>query len=472
MSQRRFKVIIIGGSVTGLTLAHSLHKIGVDYVVLEKRHTVTPQEGASIGILPNGARILDQLGLYEAIKDEAPPLGATRIHFPDKFVFTSLYPSKILENFGYPIVFLERRQLLRILYDALPDKTKLHVNKTVSTIEHFTKDQVGGARVLTKEGDVYEGDLVVGADGVHSQTRREIWRRITSSKSVAETAASIVKYILIEYSCCFGISKCVTGLTSGEQVMHMENGRTLVVIPSKDKVVFWFLVEKLDRTYRYSEAPRFTADDATALCSQAFTLPIKNGITFEDIWNKRDVVNMLGLEESCLSTWSTGRLVCIGDSIHKMTINLGQGANCAIEDVAVLSNLLRNICEANSGTLPTELEIDLLLRRFKKEHLSRVTQITNMSRLTVRVHARKGLLHRFIGRYVMPYFGEYFEARPFNMLADAAALDFIPLPKSSFPGWEKYSSKSRGNIRLWLLLFILPLLCFGISWVVGIYWKD
>ncbi|KID82770.1 FAD-dependent monooxygenase [Metarhizium guizhouense ARSEF 977] len=471
MSQRQFKVIIIGGSVTGLTLAHSLHKIGIDYVVLEKRDTVTPQEGASIGILPNGARILDQLGLYEAIKDKAPPLGATSIHFPDEFVFTSLYPKKILENFGYPIAFLERRQLLRILYDALPDKTRIHVNKTMSTIEYFTKDEMTGARVLTQEGDVYEGDLIVGADGIHSQTRGEIWRRINSSKSAFETAACIDKCILIEYSCCFGISKCVTGLVSGEQVMHMSNGRTLVVIPSKDEVVFWFLVEKLDRKYTYSEAPRFTIDDATALCSQAFTLPIGNGMKFEDVWNKREIVNMLSLEESCLSTWSTGRLVCIGDSIHKMTVNLGQGANCAIEDVAVLSNLLRNMCQLKSGTRPTEQEIDLLLRKFNKEHLSRVTQITNMSKLTVRVHARKGLLHRFVGRYVMPYFGEYFEARPFNMLADAAALDFIPLPKSSYPGWEKYSSKTRGNSRLWPLMFTLPLLYFGLSWIVGIYWK-
>lgn len=106
--------------------------------------------------------------------------------------------------------------------------------------------------------------------------------------------------------------------------MHMRNGRTLVVIPSKDEVVFWFLVEKLDRKYTYSEAPRFTIDDATALCSQVFTLPIGNGIKFEDVWNKREVVNMLSLEESCLSTWSTGRLVCIGDSIHKVSIPLRQ----------------------------------------------------------------------------------------------------------------------------------------------------
>lgn len=47
-----FKVIIVGGSIAGLTLAHCLSKAGIDYIVLEKRKHIAPQEGASIGILP------------------------------------------------------------------------------------------------------------------------------------------------------------------------------------------------------------------------------------------------------------------------------------------------------------------------------------------------------------------------------------------------------------------------------------
>lgn len=96
-SEGRFKVIIIGGSVTGLTLAHSLHKIGVDYIVLEKRDQVAPQEGAPTGILPNGARILDQLGLYDAIEKSTAPLGVSQIYYPDGFHFTSSYPRKMHE---------------------------------------------------------------------------------------------------------------------------------------------------------------------------------------------------------------------------------------------------------------------------------------------------------------------------------------------------------------------------------------
>jgi len=66
--QRPFKVIIVGGSIAGLVLAHSLHRAGIDYVVLEAGATIDPQVGASIGIFSNGARILDQLGVYDEVE--------------------------------------------------------------------------------------------------------------------------------------------------------------------------------------------------------------------------------------------------------------------------------------------------------------------------------------------------------------------------------------------------------------------
>lgn len=70
---------------------------------------------------------------------------------------------------------------MEILYNTLPDKTKLKVNKTVSNIEQYPEGGKYNARVRTLDGDLYEGDLVVGADGVHSQTRREMWRLSGSS---------------------------------------------------------------------------------------------------------------------------------------------------------------------------------------------------------------------------------------------------------------------------------------------------
>lgn len=63
-----FTVLIVGGSVSGLSLALMLEHFGIDYLLLEAHSTVAPQLGASLGLLPSGLRILDQLGCYEKIR--------------------------------------------------------------------------------------------------------------------------------------------------------------------------------------------------------------------------------------------------------------------------------------------------------------------------------------------------------------------------------------------------------------------
>lgn len=72
--ERKFRVIIVGGSVAGLTLAHCLGKSNIEYAVLESHHDIAPEVGASIGILPNGARILDQLDVFDDILSVCEPL--------------------------------------------------------------------------------------------------------------------------------------------------------------------------------------------------------------------------------------------------------------------------------------------------------------------------------------------------------------------------------------------------------------
>lgn len=77
-----FRVVIGGGSITGLTVANMLQFHGIDFIVLEAYEDIAPQVGASIGILPNGNRIMDQLGLHQKILDLCPPLDS--FHFRDE----------------------------------------------------------------------------------------------------------------------------------------------------------------------------------------------------------------------------------------------------------------------------------------------------------------------------------------------------------------------------------------------------
>lgn len=60
-----FKVIIVGGGLSGLGLAHCLTKAGIDFIVLERSDLLVPKGGASMALWPNNVRLLDQLGLLK-----------------------------------------------------------------------------------------------------------------------------------------------------------------------------------------------------------------------------------------------------------------------------------------------------------------------------------------------------------------------------------------------------------------------
>jgi len=76
VKQDRLRVVIVGGSIAGFTLAHCLHHNNIEFVVLEAGKEIAPQLGASIVVLPNGVRILDQLGIFDEITVVAEPLEA------------------------------------------------------------------------------------------------------------------------------------------------------------------------------------------------------------------------------------------------------------------------------------------------------------------------------------------------------------------------------------------------------------
>jgi FAD dependent monooxygenase len=94
-----FKAIIVGGSVAGLSLAHMFEKADINYILLEARDTISPQLGASIVIMPNGARILDQLGVFEAMRrDFVTKMAKSYTRRSDGRLITSNNWPKIVEE--------------------------------------------------------------------------------------------------------------------------------------------------------------------------------------------------------------------------------------------------------------------------------------------------------------------------------------------------------------------------------------
>lgn len=92
MMKKSFKVLICGAGVSGLSLALMLERLGIDYLVLEAYPEVTASVGAAVVLLPNGLRILDQLGVYDSFKEQYDqrPMAEAKFFSPEGQVLGSL----------------------------------------------------------------------------------------------------------------------------------------------------------------------------------------------------------------------------------------------------------------------------------------------------------------------------------------------------------------------------------------------
>ncbi|KAL4881328.1 hypothetical protein BJY04DRAFT_227936 [Aspergillus karnatakaensis] len=463
--QSSFKVLVIGGSIAGLTLAHCLDRLNVDYTVLEKREEIAPQEGASIGILPHGGRILDQLGLFNEVARDAEPLVRSHVAFPDGFVFTDKLPGVVSERFGLPLIFLERQRLLEILYQSLPDSSRILVGKSVVSVDQERGGN--GVSVQTQDGSTYNGNLVVGADGVHSLVRREMWRH-AEAESPGLITAEEKDGLKVNYITIFGISTSISALQPGEQTASLHPGRSYLAFPDKGKEsrVFWFLQVKLDREYAYSSTPRWSSADMEKTAERFADDHIWAGVRFGDLWKRRVGAGITNLEEHVFETWVLGRIVCIGDSMHKLAPNTGQGGNSAIEDAAALANALKKALDTTSSNFsisPPNTILQPLLRSFNETRLSRMQSISKSARLVLRLHARETLLLRLLGRYILPYSGNLTADLYSKVVASGEELTFLaPSAQARVgAGWEEFHGKKGGLSRYLGLTIVVGVVVLG-----------
>ncbi|KJZ80337.1 hypothetical protein HIM_00187 [Hirsutella minnesotensis 3608] len=312
------KVIIVGGSIAGLSLAHCLEKAKIEYILLEQKDDLCPQEGASIGVMPNGGRILEQLGLYDRVEELIEPLTTAHVIYPDGFHYTSQYPALLQQRFGYPLAFLDRQKLLEILADAPTRSGRVRLGCKIVDVESDSK----GVSVKTADGQLYHGDLVIGADGIHSRVRAQMWRLASESQGKAKFKDEY-NDMTISYSCIFGISSPIEKLEPGTQLTCYNDGYSILTVVGQNGRVFWFLFLKLEETHIYrgsrNDAWRFTSADAEAHCQRLAQEPVWNDVTFGQVWSRCEVYQMTALEEGLFSQWHWDKIVCIGDSMHKVS---------------------------------------------------------------------------------------------------------------------------------------------------------
>ncbi|PVH78444.1 FAD/NAD(P)-binding domain-containing protein [Cadophora sp. DSE1049] len=424
-STTKFKAIIVGGSVAGLTLAHTFERAKIDYVLLEARDTISPSIGASIVIMPNGARILDQLGLYDVMKDMfMTGMRKTYTRRSDgRMLSSNEWPAMVEDRLKYICGICERKIFLRSMYDQLSDRSKVMTGKKVVSIQHGDRS----VAVLCQDGSEFVGDIVVGADGIHSFTRQEM-QRFAEANGPPGFMDKDKTSITAEYNCFFGISSSNPSLTPGDSHTAADIDHSALLFVSAGSLPQWFFFSKMPRRYiGASNIPRFTKADMDTQVQQYSDFHVTEHVTLKQLVDSSEKFSYFPLEEANHEHWTYGRFVCLGDAIHKMTPNMGQGGNQAIESAAVLTNCLLEMLNSSEGTTVQVKDIEETLFRYQELRQQRAKMIVNFSANLTRSDALATLAHtvRFLFK---PTPGEFLADFSTELFRSAPSLNFLPQP--------------------------------------------
>ncbi|MGC2653905.1 MAG: NAD(P)/FAD-dependent oxidoreductase [Mycobacterium sp.] len=157
------RVLVVGAGVGGIAIARGLLHDGHDVTVFERRPDLTAGGGA-VTIWSNGATVLNQLGVDMAGAGQL--LSNVRVTTSTGRPVAALDLTAIVKRFGTPVRMVPRRVLLeRLLCGFLAERIRCN-HRAVEVVS--TRN---GVRVEFDDGSAAEGDLLIGADGLHSMVR-------------------------------------------------------------------------------------------------------------------------------------------------------------------------------------------------------------------------------------------------------------------------------------------------------------
>ncbi|KAK7415129.1 hypothetical protein QQZ08_012428 [Neonectria magnoliae] len=386
MAAENFKVIIVGGGPVGLVAAHVLYKAGIDFVVLERRQNVVLDLGAALVLAPHNMRVLHQLGLYEKLTEIGCELLNTKGFLLDGYQFKTGTELQVLkQNHGVGLVALHRAHFVQILYDNLPEeaKSKYFLDKKVVAIN--SNDE--GVRVTSDDGSIYEGSIVLGADGVHSITRN-LMRDLALSEH-PETDWDPKEPFTSAYKCLW--ASFPRPSEPGANFETTSKDRSAMYLTGRERG--WILLyDKSEPTNTLRSYPEKEVEEVAAKLAE---FPVTETLKVKDVVKERFTWGMSDLGEGILKHWSYGRIVLTGDACHKFTPNAGLGLNNGIQDVVVLCNGL------HQAVADGKTDIATLAKVFEKYQSDRAEAVENdykQSALATRLQTWSSGLNYFLSR--------------------------------------------------------------------------
>ncbi|KAH7044525.1 hypothetical protein B0J12DRAFT_603811 [Macrophomina phaseolina] len=382
-----------------------------------------------IGIQPQVARILDQLGVWDDIAAKVIPLRQRKFYDAGMKLWDE---DEVTGKLG-------DAYFLRILHSHIKEKSRLHARTELSSYE----ESESGVTVMTSDGRTFTGSILVGADGVHSKTRNLIAEKLQIEDQ--QLSKALKECYTSEFKCVFALSHNKNFIPGGETVWVYRKDHNTITGASVPGLVFWFFFVKTPLT-RVPNCPKFTAEDMDALIEEYGDEEITPGATIRDFYQARVKAALVPLEEGIVRKWSHGRVVMIGDAVHKVTINAGLGGNLAIEGITRLMNLLVPLIQ-NNGDLSTG-QIESAFKQYEMAHKPRARTTLAMAAATSRIESEQNWLYNFASRWVQPVLSEGMKLKLGEIYAlGGTYLNFLPLSSRSI---AKLESKRTAQGQGWI----------------------
>jgi 2-polyprenyl-6-methoxyphenol hydroxylase-like FAD-dependent oxidoreductase len=335
------RILIVGGGIAGLSLATALHRQGFAAELVE-RSPSWQAVGAGIVLMANGVRVLQELGVGDAVEQAGTPIRRVGLFDQHGRALCSTNLREMWREVG-PCVGIARTRLQEaLLIGAAPVPARLGVSVTSLTQE---QDRV---LVQFDDGSRAEYDLVVGADGIYSTVRRlalttrppqyagtMVWRSIVPIRPDGISDLTI----LLGDGCYFGQVPLGDGHTYGFAAV----GGSRLDDP---------FAGRLERVrHRFG----------------GFGGPVPAYLAALE----RDAQLHVGpFEWMDLGRWHRGRVALIGDAAHAGPPNMAEGGCMALEDAIVLAE---ELCAADT--------VESALDRYVARRRPRADWVQEQSRL-------------------------------------------------------------------------------------------
>ena len=309
----------------------------------------------------------------------------------------------------------------------------MKTNSKVIDIKHHAN----GVDVYLQNGDVEKGSIVIGADGVHSQTRLKMHQAASQyglDTSVDENS------MVANFHGIFG-SASNKELRLQEGVVFESRGAGAVIqCVATPSIIYYVTLKALDSPS--TKRIRYTAQEMEEYAEEMGDVALCPGYRFRDLWKYADKeqARKLNQEEGILKNWSWGRIVLVGDSAHKTTSVNGLGLTCGLHSAAALANEITKIADGDR-----EVDVEKIGGAFKRYQIERegeARQIWGDGYNIIRDVTSKRWISRFWDEWVLPWIDieKFWSGKLVSwlLIRHGQILGFVPFKgEEGNVGWAK-----------------------------------